>query len=190
MESRPNKQTAARRAMPFASAAFQLSKDSDLVADWEEKLQIMAEVVKNPEFDKILRDPKITPPKLRKVIKAVTDKLEMNDEQAEFIGILVDERKLSLMPWIYDGFLKAKKQDSGLTDVLIITAKEITEEQVNNITTALNKKFNIKAAPTTKIDPELLGGVKIVINDNHVIDQSIKGQLERMKRHLNKPPAP
>ena len=187
MESKPNPQTAARRALPFANAAFELSKDSDMIADWEEKLQIMAEVVKNPEFDKILRDPKITPPKMRKVIKAVTD---MNEEQAEFIGILVDERKLSLMPWIYDGFLKAKKRDSGLTDVLIITATEISEAQVTSLTAALNKKFNIKAAPTTKIDPDLLGGVKIVINDNQVIDQSLKGQMERMKRHLNKPPSP
>jgi F-type H+-transporting ATPase subunit delta len=38
-----------------------------------------------------------------------------------------------------------------------------------------------------KVDPELIGGVKIEIGDR-VYDQTVKGQLERLQKHLKKGP--
>ena len=187
MEPRPNKLTAAQDAKAYVLAIFRRAEANDSTADWEEKLEILSEVVKHPDIDKILRDPRLSPSQLKDIMDPVMEKLKMNEEQREFMRILIDHKKLSLAPWIFEGFVKERKKANGLTDVRIISAFPLNDNQVANLTEALNKKFNIKAAPVTEVDPELIGGVKIVIGDR-VIDQSTKGHLERMKRHLNKPP--
>jgi len=189
MEPRPNKLTAAREAMPYAVAAFRRAQESLTVKDWEDKLQVLAEVIKQPDIDKILRDPRLKPEQLEQIMGAVMDKLEMEGDQRDLIRIMIKDKKLSLMPWVFDGFVKERKKADGYTEVRIITALPISEAQLSNLTEAISKKFNIKAAPTVETDPALIGGVKIIIGDR-VIDQSMQGQLERLKRHLGKPPAP
>lgn len=188
MEPRPSKLTAAREAAPYALAAFRLAQDSLSVEDWEDKLHVLGEVVKHPDIEKILRDPRFSPDQLVDIMGTVMDKLEMNQEQREFTKILIENKKLSLAPWVFEGFVKERKKAEGIVDVTIISAFPLSGDQVGNLTEALNKKFNIKAAPVTEVDPSLIGGVKIIIGDK-VIDQSTKGHLERMRRHLNKPPA-
>ncbi|MDE1153398.1 MAG: F0F1 ATP synthase subunit delta [Micavibrio sp.] len=191
MEAKPNKQTAARKAAPYALAAFDLARDSMSIPDWQEKLEILSEVIKLPDLERILRDPRLSPEDLVKIMQPVCEKIGMNEEQHAFVNILIEEKSLSLAPWVFDGYVKERKKFEGITDVTIISAFELTPQQVDRLSSSISKKFNIKAEPQLKVDPELIGGVKIIVGDT-VIDQSVKGSLERMKRHLgnNNPPPP
>jgi len=191
MEPKPNKQTAARKAHPYATAAFELARDSMTVADWEEKLEILSEVIKLPDLERILRAPRLSPEDLIKIMAPVCEKMSLSEEQHAFVNILIEERNLSLAPWIFEGYVKERKKFDGITDITIISAFELTEQQVDRLSASISKKFNIRAEAHTKVDPELIGGVKIIVGDT-VIDQTVKGSLERMKRHLGNdtPPRP
>lgn len=189
MEPRPKKQTAKLQARPYAKGAFEHAVENFCVPDWEEKLEVLAEVVKHPDIDNILRNPVLTTQDLKKIMNAVCDKLEMDDEQRNFVHMLIDNKRLSLAPWIFEGFVEERKKAEGIEDVIVYSAFPLTSKQADLLTDTLRDKFNIKSTPDFRIDKELIGGIKIVIGDK-VIDQSTRGYLERLKNHLKKPPPP
>lgn len=187
MEPKPRKDTAKRQARPFAQAAFEIAAENFCIEAWEEKLELLAEVIRHPDIEKILRDPRIGTEDLKKIMAPVCDKLEFDPEQRNLVNMLIDKKKLSLAPWIFESFVEERKKAQGVEDVTVYSAAPLTAKQADTLTRTLQDKFNIKATPDFRVDPDLIGGLKIVIGDK-VIDQSTKGYLERLRKHLQKPP--
>jgi len=186
LEKKPDAKTAKSAARPYAKAAFEVAQKEGKVAEWEDRLGKLVAALEQVG-EPLLRNPAITAEQTREVMGHVMDKLGMTKPEKNFINILIDNKRLSLLPWIHEEFVEARKLDSGITDVRIITAFELEPKQLEKLTQSIEKKFNIKAAPTVEIDKDLIGGVKIVIGDM-VYDDSIKGKLEALKKHLEKPP--
>ena len=187
-EPRPDAKTAKSLARPYAKAAYGHARKEGTVEGWEQRMGLLAEILKT-QGEPLLRDPSIDATKTRAILDIVTDKLGMTEPEKNLVNLLIDNKRLSLLPWIHESFVEARKLDSGITDITIISAFELTQKQVDSLTASIEKKFNIKAAPKVEIDKELIGGVKIVIGDM-VYNDSIKGKLEALKKHLDKPPSP
>ena len=61
----------------------------------------------------------------------------------------------------------------------ITAASKPTDAQVNALVKQLEAKFGKKIEAQVKLDPELIGGIKIVVGDT-VIDASVRGQLQSL----------
>jgi len=55
--------------------------------------------------------------------------------------------------------------------------------QVNELVTALEKKFGRKLIATVSVDSSLIGGVRVTVGDE-VLDQSVSARLQRMHTAL------
>jgi F-type H+-transporting ATPase subunit delta len=187
MEPRPNKKTARQKASPYARAAFSYANRHDCVKEWEETLHILAEVFRDPELKNLPHDPRLDAAQLKSVMDKVLDELDATKEQRHLVDLLIRDKKLSLLPWVHEGFVRERKRAEGTAEVTIWSAQPLTEAQAENLKATLKKRFNAKAEPAMKVDPELIGGVKIEIGDR-VYDQTVKGQLERLQKHLKKGP--
>lgn len=195
MEPRPDKKTAKKNASPFAKAAYEVARDEAELDDWQLKLEQLSQVLEDPELKKLPHDPRLSQEKLKAIMSDVMDELEATPSQRNLVNLMIKEKKLSLMPWVFKGFVQERKKAEAAArnelpaDVTIVSATELTAQQVDNLKVMLKKRFNTSAEPELQVDPDLIGGIKLIIGDR-VYDQTIKGQLERMKDHLNKPPAP
>ena len=74
---------------------------------------------------------------------------------------------------------KLKKQ----TICIIYTVNELSKEQINKLEESVTKKLNKKVELSNVIDPSIIGGIKIVVNDT-VFDNSIVRRLESLKQEL------
>lgn len=181
-EPRPNKLTAKAQARPYAKAAYDYAKENKSVFDWEEKLTFLADVISGQEKE-LLRNPAMTVEKTRDIMETVMDKMQMPEPEKNFINLLIDNKKLSLLPWICEDFTARRKKDGNIIDVTITSARPLTEKQLGDLTQSVEKKFNAKAAPTVKIDEKLIGGVKIQVGDQ-VYDGSLRSKLDALRKHL------
>jgi len=181
MEPKPKKNTAPLQAKPYAKAAYAMAKDNFSVPEWEEKLNLLSQLVKHPDIDKILRDPRLGVEDIKSIMVPVYDKLELSDRQRDFVDTLIEDKKMSLAPWIFDAFVKERKREEGIEDVIVWSAVPLTQFQQENLAESLRNKFNIRAEPSFKTDPDLISGIRIEIGDK-VIDQSTKGYQDRMKK--------
>lgn len=96
-----------------------------------------------------------------------------------FYTILLRNNDLKLINKIIEKIEEIDKEERGVIEVEITGAKEIDKDLVLKLREIIGNKTEIQE----KIDPDLIGGLKIQINDL-LIDGSIKGKLNKLRQSL------
>ena len=82
-------------------------------------------------------------------------------------------------------FIETAREELKIVDVEIVSAVPLKEEQLvaleYRLIKTLKKRINVK----TSVDHDLIGGFRVVIGD-HVVDNSIKTQMEQIRESLYK----
>lgn len=170
-------------ARPYAVAAYKLGKEKKALATWSEMLALAAAVAANDQMKNLIDDPKLDAAELEAVfLKVCGDKL--NEQGQNLIKILVEYGRLSLLPAIAEAFEALKAQDEGTLDAQIIAAAKLTAAQSKDLVKRLEAKFGKKIEATVSVDPEIIGGIKIIVGDT-VIDASVQGQLQNLAYTLS-----
>jgi F-type H+-transporting ATPase subunit delta len=84
---------------------------------------------------------------------------------------------------ILDDFNSLANENQDIVEGLIYSAFPLDESTLLKIKNKISQIENHEVDLISKIDPSLIGGVKVVIN-SHVYDGSIKNQLEKMQINL------
>ena len=87
------------------------------------------------------------------------------------------------MPEIAEAFRRLLNEHRGIAVAQVTTAVPIDERQKATIASRLGQRVGKTVTVETRVDPEILGGVIAQIGDN-VIDGSVRGRLERLRRAL------
>jgi F-type H+-transporting ATPase subunit delta len=186
MEPKPNKRTAAEEALPYAQSAFDIARGLRAVDDWEDKLGQLAQIFRDPEIRNMPHDPRLDADTVREIVDIMLDDIGVTGEQRGFVGFLIEEGKLSLLPWIYDGFIDERRKAEAGPEVTVIAAKKLDAVQEQNLGTMLRKHFKTNAEPEVKVDAKLIGGFKIIIGER-IYDQSVKGLNKKGLNNARKP---
>lgn len=108
------------------------------------------------------------------------DKTEISNRIRNFIDILKKNNDLSQINKIIQWYHRHYRQVKNITKIEIRSSEKLSPGIVSKILQKFNKQVEIEE----KIDPELIGGVVIKINDNTLIDGSIKRKLEDLREKL------
>ena len=73
----------------------------------------------------------------------------------------------------------------GVTEGLVYSTERLSEDQLSKLNKTISSVEKRPVELRNIIDPTLIGGVKVVIND-HIYDGSIKHHIENMKNSLIK----
>ena len=71
-----------------------------------------------------------------------------------------------------------------LTIAELKSAREMSEEEREKITTILTERFKKEVVLKTSIHPKLIGGFTVLVHEK-TIDASVSGTLQRLKRQLS-----
>jgi F-type H+-transporting ATPase subunit delta len=69
---------------------------------------------------------------------------------------------------------------TGVSDATVYSAYPINGTQLPEVVQALEKRFNRKLNASVVVEPDLIGGIRVVVGDE-VLDTSVKARLEQMK---------
>lgn len=97
----------------------------------------------------------------------------------QFVLILQKNNKLKKIDYIIEEFINYSKKQGGIKMVEIETARKLDSAALNK----LKKTFGEKSEITEVINKNLLGGIKIKVDDL-VYDASLKTQLAQLKQSL------
>jgi len=87
-----------------------------------------------------------------------------------------------LMPLLY-AFMEAARKKMNLAEAEVYTAVPLTAGQLKDLEEKLVRMFHRQLNITAEVDPSLLGGVRVVV-DNTVLDDTIHRKLTDMKRSI------
>jgi len=169
-------------ARPYAEAIFDLGKEGNSLDQWSKDLQVLVQSYNNEIMQRFINNPRRTIVEVENVFDSV---LEDRVEQStiNFVRLLVKNRRLQALPLIKNVFEDLKAKDMGSIEVVIVTAFELDQEEINRLTAVISKKIEKTISPVTRVDESLIGGIRVEFGDK-VWDLSINGQLKDMNLSL------
>ena len=94
-----------------------------------------------------------------------------------------DEYKLNFIRTILEGHLDKNDELKKVGIAEIVSAKQLSSEQLNKIKKRLEEKYDKKFELVNTVDSSIIGGLILKI-ENKVIDESISGKLGRLSGSL------
>jgi len=169
-------------ARPYAVAAFdEASKLGDLKG-WSAMLLSAAEAVVNPEVHALISSPRIARNQLEDLMLALCgDKISATERN--FIKLLVENKRLILLPEIAAMFEIMRAEAEKSVDVVVTSAFDLDETQKQKITAAMKKRMGRDIRLSCETDRELMGGIIIRAGDK-VIDGSARTRLSELANAL------
>ncbi len=93
---------------------------------------------------------------------------------------MVDNGRLAALPEIAAQFHALVNASSGVSDATIYSAFAIEPAQLGEVVSTLEQRFKRKLNARVVIEPELIGGIRVVVGDE-VLDTSVRARLEQMR---------
>lgn len=162
-------------ARPYAQAAFEEAQKKGDLKGWSEVLAACAAVVSSPEMAKIIGNPRVQNKQLEDVMLAASE-AKSGSAQANFLRLLVENRRLVLLPEIAAAYEVMRAEAEKLLEVTVTSAFELSDAQKQKIGDAMKRRFNRAISLSCKTDKSLIGGVVIRAGDK-VIDGSAQTRL-------------
>ena len=169
-------------ARPYAAAVFKRAKETQSTATWSKSLAFMSAVLKNDDISVVVDNPKVNKERLSALMLDICQG-HVNDENENFLKLLVHNNRLSLVPAIARLFEAYKAEDEGYVEVDVLTAYALSKDAKQTFTATLEKTLGKKIHMNVTVDKSLIGGVLVRAGDR-VIDGSIRGRLQHMQKAL------
>jgi len=169
-------------ARPYAEAVFKSALERKSLAGAADGLALAAAIASDETMRSVLNNPKVSAAQKRELFFGVGgDKLD--DEVKRLIGMLVDNHREVLLPFVATLFEELKHESERVVHAKITSAKPMDEAQRASIVGALEKQYGRKVEAEHAVDPELLGGARVQVGDQ-VIHASVRDALDHMAAAL------
>ncbi|MBS1518777.1 MAG: ATP synthase F1 subunit delta [Bacteroidetes bacterium] len=171
---------AARR---YTTALYSIAEETGKTADISKDVEFCLGLINsNRELELFFVSPVISKIKKTEAIKGIfggrISELIMN-----FLLIIVDRRRESLVKDIFTDYLNLQKQKQGIVDVHVKTSVELNQQEKENMKKSIEAYTKLKSDITFGLDSSIIGGFLAKIDDT-VLDASIKRQLENLRNRF------
>jgi F-type H+-transporting ATPase subunit delta len=168
-------------ARPYAEALFQVAVNGDM-KQLTEQVSALAAVAANPQMRQFADDPKASATQVFDVLTSVV-KTPLGEAAKNLLRTVIDNGRLTVLPEIAAQFQTLANARSGVSDATVYSAFPIASLQLGEVVKSLEKRFGRKLNASVVVQPELIGGIRVVVGDE-VLDTSVKARLEQMKAAL------
>jgi len=165
-------------ARPYAEALFQVAGKGDL-KQASEQLDAIAAVAANVQMRQYADNPKATVDQVFDVITSVV-KSPLSDTTRNLLRAVIENGRLAALPEVAVQFHALVSERSGVSEATVYSAFPIDAAQLQAVVASLEKRFGRKLTASVQLEPELIGGIRVVVGDE-VLDTSVKARLEQMK---------
>lgn len=168
-------------ARPYAEAIFNMAKEAGALGAWSARLQRLALVAQDQEMAGVIGNPRMSADQVAQLFISLA---EDNDAVlGNFIRVLAENKRLTLLPEIAQLFEAAKAAEDGIKEAVVQSAFPLDAAALEALVPQLEAHFKAKLAPTVVVDADLIGGVRVAVGDQ-VLDASVRGKLEAMATAL------
>ena len=169
-------------ARPYAKAAFELARDEQALAPWDDMLTLSRDMVTEKSLADLLESPQVSNAQLATIITDAAGEFFSN-RFTDFISVLASNGRLLLLPQITSLYQQLREEAENRLSVKVISAVALDEEQTGRLQSALAKRFECEIELDNEIDKDVIGGA-VIYAGGQVIDGSLRGKLEKLSATL------
>lgn len=167
----------------YAQAFLNLSLEQDFLERAREDMQLILQVfLANRDFRLMLNNPVISPIKKAGVLRALFQE-RLHRGSMLFLTLLASNRREMHIGAIADAFISLYNIHKNIRTVYLKSASPLSEETKTRIKDMVRKKFDCQVVLEEQIDPNLIGGFTLKVDD-YLFDTSITAELNQFRKHF------
>ncbi len=166
----------------YANALFNISEETDALEEDLEQATMVRDALDNKDIQAFLIHPHISDSAKRQFFhNAFSDKLSKS--MMGFLSLMVRKSRESLIVPALTAYIERVNRQLGRMEAKIVSAKALTNEQIESIRTLLSKQIDMQVEVSATVDPDVLGGFYILV-DGRIFDGTVRAQLNNMKKRF------
>ena len=179
-----NKSFSTETSERYSRALFEVSRDSGDLDKVENDIKNFKLIYdKNLEVRNFIKDPSQIITEQNKLVNLISDKLNFSKNVQKFLLLLIEKRRIFFVNKIIESFLRLCSQKRGEIKASLISSKELSQTELNDISSDLSKSMGSTLKFDYKVDKELIGGLKLQLG-SIMIDTSIRNKLKKYEQAM------
>lgn len=107
----------------------------------------------------------------------------------DFVELLFDKRRVEVLRELGPAFHRRMLEERGAAEGVVESARPLTPEDLAVLARALGPRLGKELTLSNRTVPELVGGVRVLVGSK-MIDASVRGRLEGLRKDLMAAPLP
>ena len=154
----------AELAQKYASALFDEAVAHDQVDVVAGEVRELTQLISDsPEFKRLITSRLVSTQSRFKGIELVSDQAGLSDSTRRFLGVLIENGRLSLFPEIEPAFIRLYEEYKGILPVFVVSAQTLNDASRRRLAEVLKKIFNEPGIPFIDTNILLLAGIALTI---------------------------
>ena len=167
----------------MAAAILVVAKEIDAVDEVQRSIKLVLELLKkDAQFRSFMQTKRFTTEQKTEVIRSGLQNA-CHPILQELLIIEIDENPTILLRDLSYFFDAMAKDELNIVPVTAYVADELSVDEVADLQKTLEESIGKDTELDLKVDPSLLGGIKILI-ENTYLDASIKTKMDNLRRGL------
>ena len=137
----------------------------------------------NVEIKNFIQNPTHRIETQNKVVDILSKELSFSKDLKNFFLLLIKKKRIFFVNKILNSFLKLCTKNRGEIKADLISSKELSSIELENISKELSLSMGSTIKLDYKVDKDLIGGLKLQLG-SHMIDTSIKNKLKKYKQRM------
>lgn len=170
----------------YAQALFELAEQGGALTAVEADLKgLKALREQSEDLRKLLASPAFTADEKGAGLAAVAKRAGVSPLTLKFVGLLAANGRASALPAVIAAFERLAAARRGAVAAEVVSALPLSAAELKKIAAALNKTLGKDPELTARVDPSILGGLKVRVG-SRLFDASLKSRLDSLKFALKR----
>ena len=168
----------------YAQAWLDASKDADVLDKVFAEVKSLDEVInKDSQLWDYLSVPVDDNNGKVEIITDVAKAGKLSPITTELLKIMAENNRLNLLKNTIEEFIHLYYKEKNITEVFVKTASKLSDKQDKKLKKVLEEKLSSEVMINYEIDEEAIGGLCVSF-DSYLIDDTVKGKLDKIKQIL------
>ena len=171
----------------YTEAFFNLAKKHGVLDAVRSDVDTFARELASPAVTAFLFDARIASSVRQSKLTPVL--AGMQELTCDFVNLLYDKSRSEVLRDLPAAFHRRMLEEEGATEGVVESERALDADAIDELCVSLGKRLSKRVALKNKITPGLVGGIRVIV-DNKLIDYSVRGRLEGLRKRLEQAELP
>ncbi len=160
----------------YGQSLYRLAAEEKIEQQLMEELSAVREIfAANPDYIRLLSEPSVSRVERIKLVDEAFGG-QIHPYLLNFLRIITENGMIRNFFGCFKTFRSLFNSEHGITDAVVTSAVELTEDQAQRLLAKLENVTGKKVLMTRKVDPAVLGGLRVEL-DGMLYDGTVSGKL-------------
>ncbi|PWL57215.1 MAG: F0F1 ATP synthase subunit delta [Oscillospiraceae bacterium] len=171
-------------AQRYAASLFEVGVEQNCLDSFLEEMTALNEVfTQNEELVKLLHTPTVSKEEKLELVENIFGG-KVSQYVLNFLKIMTEKGRMDQIFGVYNQFKLLYNEEKNIQEITAVTAIPLQGPLFDKLKEKLEQVTGKQVILTNQVDPSILGGVIIRMQDDQV-DASVKTRLEDLKQHIS-----